>query len=89
MKTFSNLRLLMRAHNFIESQRTGNPTEFAQKLAVSRAHLFNLIQELKDQGAPVVFDKYKNSYRYENAVVEFREPIIIRAKVATTYEASN
>lgn len=48
----------------IQKKATGNATELAQKIGVSRRTIIEFIAVMKQLGAPIYFDKYKNSYSY-------------------------
>lgn len=43
---------------------TGSPNQFAKKLQISRSTIMEYIDILKDMGAPVAYDKFRNSYYY-------------------------
>lgn len=42
-----------RMDQLIRLHSTGNSEEFAQKLKISKKHVYNLIEELKDAGASI------------------------------------
>lgn len=56
--------------NLIETKRTGNAEELGEKLGVSRKQVYNYINELKDMGVEIDYDRniksfiYKESYEF-------------------------
>ena len=54
-KTFHSL-----FQHYISTQNTGNPSEFADKLGVSRATLYRFINDLRDEGTEVRFSRSLN-----------------------------
>jgi len=63
IKQIERLQLL---NKLVKEQRTGSPEEFAERLGVSRAKLYLMLDELKDEGAEIRFSKRSNSFVYEN-----------------------
>lgn len=53
-----------KAHKLILEEKTGTPEEFAEKLKIGRSQLYNLIDELKEYGAPIKYSKKMNSFYY-------------------------
>ena len=51
-------------HKLVSRQRTGTPDEFARQLGVSRTSLYELIDELKSRGAPIVYSKSAKTFFY-------------------------
>ncbi|GHS92222.1 hypothetical protein FACS1894203_4370 [Bacteroidia bacterium] len=49
----------------IENESTGSPESFASVLSISKRQLFNIIEEMKLMGAPVIYDKRRLTYCYE------------------------
>ena len=49
---------------FISRKATGKPDEFAAKLNISKRMLFEYIADLKELGAPVLYDRAKQTYFY-------------------------
>jgi predicted DNA-binding transcriptional regulator YafY len=48
----------------IQRKATGNSEQLAQKIGVSRRTIIEFIAVMKEMGAPIYFDKIKNSYCY-------------------------
>lgn len=64
-----NLRQIERMkyiHRLIKNGCTGNPQEFASRLNISRRQLYNELDLLKIQGAPLKYSRKRNSFYYEN-----------------------
>lgn len=53
-----------KAHHLFLEEKTGNPSEFANKLNISRSQLYNLIGSLKEYDAPIKYCKKINSFYY-------------------------
>ena len=51
-----------KAHKLILEEKTGTPEEFAEKLKISRSHLYNLTNKLKEYDAPIKYSKKINSF---------------------------
>ena len=49
----------------IAKKSTGSPSEFAKKLDISESTLYEYLNELKVKGAPILYNKYKATYFYE------------------------
>lgn len=50
----------------IKEGRTGSPDELASRLGVSRAKLYLMLDELKDEGAKIRYSKRISSFVFEN-----------------------
>jgi predicted DNA-binding transcriptional regulator YafY len=48
----------------IESSHTGTPSEFAGKVKMSERHLREIIDEMKDLGAPIDYSRHNETYYY-------------------------
>jgi predicted transcriptional regulator len=53
-----------KAHQLILEEKTGTPIEFAEKLKISRSHLYNLTNKLKGYDAPIKYSKKISSFYY-------------------------
>ena len=49
----------------ITKKSTGSPSEFAKKLDIGESTLYEYLNELKVKGAPILYNKYKETYFYE------------------------
>jgi len=68
MKIFEQIEKLQQINQLIENGTTGTSFDFSKKLGISRSHLFNYFETLKEQGAVIKFDKKSGKYRYKNDV---------------------
>ncbi|MDR2585028.1 MAG: HTH domain-containing protein [Prevotellaceae bacterium] len=55
---------LQRLHLLINEGQTGTPLELAQKLQISRRHLYNMINLLKDSGADIKYSRSLQTFFY-------------------------
>ena len=58
------LERLEKIDKLISSGKTGNSIEFSQKVKISRSALFEYFSIMKEKGAPIVWDKKRNTYMY-------------------------
>ncbi|MDR1434243.1 hypothetical protein [Candidatus Endomicrobiellum devescovinae] len=49
----------------IKRRATGCPRDIAQKLEISERSVYKMIGQMKDMGAPIVYDSYSKTYYYE------------------------
>ena len=75
MKLLYYLERVERIHRLIEQEKTGRPVEFAARLGISVSRLSRIIDELRIQGAPILYDRQRYTYYY-------REPFKIVIKVS-------
>ena len=77
MSLLNDVQKLKKLDRLIRYGVTGSPDELAEKMKVSRATIFRLIDRYKEEfGAPVYFDRSINSYCYEypgKLVLKFQE----------------
>jgi hypothetical protein len=64
MKVFEYLDRIGKMHKLVQRQRTGTPEEFAKQLGVSRTSLYELIDELRSRGAPILYSKSTKTFFY-------------------------
>lgn len=60
-KTLERIQII---DNLLSSSKTGNSFEFSRKLKISRSALFVYFSVMKRKGAPIIWDKKRNTYRY-------------------------
>lgn len=84
MNKLEQLGRLRKAHSFIKQENTGTPSELANKLHISRRQLFNIINELKEMDATILFNRKTNSYFYNN---NFELYIDISIRIITDEES--
>jgi len=65
MILFKQIELLQRIHKLIESSCTGAPCEFARRIRISERHLREIIDEMKDLGAPIDYSRRSETYYYK------------------------
>lgn len=54
-----------RIDQLIARKATGTPQELAERLEISESTLYEYFSVMKDLGAPIKYDKIKNTYYYE------------------------
>jgi len=60
-----DIRIIIKLHHLISSERTGSPVDCACKLGVSERTIYNYISYMKtDLMAPINYDNNKTSYCY-------------------------
>ena len=64
MKVFNQLDRIDKFNRLMIQRRTGAPVEFAYRLGVSRTSLYELIDELRSHGAPIVYSKSEKTYYF-------------------------
>jgi hypothetical protein len=79
MDLFTDAFLLERIDQKIRTRATGTPEDLAHSLETSRRNIFRLIEELKDQGLPIEYDKNRHTYYYTETV-EIRFSIQVAGK---------
>ena len=53
-----------RINNLISKKGTKKPSVFAQKLNISVSTLYETLKVLKEKGAPIFYDRFKETYYY-------------------------
>jgi len=66
MALFDLINRAERIHRLIRNESTGTPCQFAEKVNLSRRQLYNLLDEFKDFGAEIKYDRTKESFFYVN-----------------------
>jgi hypothetical protein len=69
MSLLKYLERIKRMDDLIRRCATGNSTEFANKLGISRSVLMENLREMRELGACIEYSHHKQSYYYEK---EFR-----------------
>lgn len=64
MGIFSKIERINQLHALIKMGKTGSPKTLAKQLGISRATLYNLLDELKTFDAPVVYSRAHKSFLY-------------------------
>jgi len=60
--------LVDRVDTLIRLQATGTSYELSKKLRISRASVIRLLHSLRNQGAPILYCKYRKTYYYKKNV---------------------
>lgn len=63
---FKQFERLQQLDRLIKKQCTGSASELAEKLNLSRRHVYNYIEELKLLGIPIAYNRNIQSFEYEN-----------------------
>ena len=66
MKVFEYLDRISMMHKLVSRRMTGTPEECAKQLGVSRTSLYELIDELRSRGAPIVYSKSAKTFFYRH-----------------------
>jgi len=64
MTTYERLKKMEAASQLIALKATGAPPLFAKKLSISESSLYELLGLLKDWGAKIHYDKYRQTYEF-------------------------
>ena len=65
MKVFQYLERIEKIHKLVNQERTGTPDEFAKHLGISRTRLYEIMDDLKLEGAPISYSKLCRTFYYE------------------------
>lgn len=65
MKTFPFFELLERIDQLIRQERTGDSFEFSGRLGLSRRQLYYYLDEMKDMGLPISYNRRGKTFYYE------------------------
>jgi ribosomal protein S25 len=61
----ATIKRLILIDKLINQEKTGTPQELAARLKISKSHLFCILKELKECGAPILYDKKSKTYYYD------------------------
>lgn len=76
MKLLNEKEKIERIDQLIRLNATGNAHTLADKLNITERTVFRILNQLKELGCPIYFNKAKNSYCYEyegHIVIKFEE----------------
>ena len=70
MNIFNTIERINRLHSLIKIGGTGNPETLSNRLGISRATLYNLLEELKSVKAPIsyFFRRKDNTFASSNEI---------------------
>ncbi|HNW51846.1 MAG TPA: hypothetical protein PKH79_12240 [Prolixibacteraceae bacterium] len=78
MKLNENAYVLKKMVRLITNETTGNPTDFSNKLGISRSQLYVEIDELNSLGADIHYDRKQNTFVLRgNIKIIVREPVLV------------
>lgn len=86
MQLFESINRAQRIHQFIRTESTGSPCEFAKRLGISRRQLYYCLEEFKDFGAQIVYNRTKNTFYYAN---DFEFILTISTSSLSNHEKSH
>lgn len=86
MQLFEYINRAQRIHQFIRTESTGSPCEFAKRLGISRRQLYYCLDEFKDFGATIMYNRTKNTFYYAN---NFEFILTIRTSPLNYHEKSH
>lgn len=69
MKIQDKIQLIKRADDLIKECNTGSPSTFASKLDLSERGIYNLLNLMRQLGAPIYYSKEEGSYCYKQNVI--------------------
>ena len=75
MQLFETIDRARRMHGLIQREATGAPQQFAERLHLCRRQFFNVLDELRDLGAEIRYDRIRCTYFYAN---DFDLQIVIK-----------
>lgn len=64
MKTLKQLERLQKIHQLVKMSSTGTPGELSGKLGISESQWYNILDDLKAIGFPIVYCKRSKTYYY-------------------------
>lgn len=65
---FEQIKRIEPLDNLIRLRATGSLAICARTLGISVRQLFRMLEEMKDHGVPINYDKYRSSYYYTHIV---------------------
>lgn len=67
MELRNEIHRLNRLHQLIKMCNTGSPDELAQKLHISKRHLYNVLDNLRALGAKIDYSRSDYTFYYTNS----------------------
>ncbi len=86
MKFIKQIERLQKLNKLIGQQCTGSPDELAQKLNLKRSQLYEVLEQLKLEGAPIAYNRKLATFYYSH---EFIFEINLQVKMLTGNEVKN
>jgi predicted DNA-binding transcriptional regulator YafY len=66
MQLFDTIERVHRIHKLIQRKATGSPNEFAEKLHLGKRQLYNILEEFRDYGARIKYNRIAGTFYYDN-----------------------
>lgn len=66
MELRNEIYRLNKLHRLIKNKNTGTPQELAEKLRISKRHLYNVLDDLRMLGARIDYSRAKYTFYYSN-----------------------
>lgn len=66
MPLLDTIERVHRIHKLIQRRSTGTPDEFAEKLHLKKRQLYNILDELRSNGASIKYSRIDNTFYYGN-----------------------
>jgi predicted DNA-binding transcriptional regulator YafY len=66
MDFIKQIERIQRTNKLICRESTGNPDALANRLNISRRQVYRIIEFLKENGAPVKYNRLSETFYYEN-----------------------
>jgi hypothetical protein len=83
MTILKQMQRFNKVNKLIKAESTGNPADFAKKLFVSRRQMFNILEQFREYGAPIKYNKKNETYFY---VSDFDLELKYSLKVISEHE---
>ena len=68
MTLIERIRLIERTDGLVRRRATGSPNQLAERLGISVRSVYNLIEQMKEMGAPIQYCRNTSTYCYEYPV---------------------
>ena len=88
MNSIRQIERMRKVHHLILQAKTGSPTALAERLHISERQLYNVLDRLKEIGAPVNFNRKTNTYYYNqhfDLIVNVSVQVLIEEELKTIY----
>ena len=88
MKTLKQLERLRKVHQLIKQEKTGTPKELAGRLDISERQLYNILEQLKEFNASLIFNRKRNTYYYDydfDLLVNISVQVLVDDEIKTIY----
>ncbi len=72
MNFMKQIERIKRVDMYIRHKTTGDPGEFSNKLNISKRQLYRIIEELKDYGAPIEYNRSLRTFYYKDGDFEMK-----------------